>query len=215
MGCQKSVDSGANADSLVPAAAGHIVAFTAVDLLECFRKARVPLQATPTLEICERLLSFLPLGRPSDVTWTGQRISPKAAKAACALLAELPAIEANWRAHYSGAHSNKDTRMAQIWEKAVFEPLADLRRALHGCKGLITPTPNPFPEDRKAAINDLHALFCEAVRPVAPHQKVGTTAEGACARFIIEALPRLGYGSVTGDAVEMHFKRQRKRPPRR
>jgi hypothetical protein len=205
----------------VPAATARQPAPTAVDLLACFKRAQLSPSDMPTLEMCESLLPFLPPGCPTDIEQFGASIGKKSAQAAEDLLQALPEVEAYWRAHLEAAKIRALTAAvrrdpSKIWNEAVFEPLRDLCRNLHRCMGLLTQSPDPFPENRGDAMDALLALFVEAARHTTPNRKkIGTSAEGPASRFIKEAICRLGYGSISGDAVSQHFKRKRSRTAHR
>lgn len=199
----------------VPFATARQSALTAGDLLACFERARLSPSDMPTLEMCEHLLPFLPPACPTDIEHFGATIGTTAAQAAADLLQELSSVEAYWQAHFAVACQEAliaGVRQdpSETWQKAVFDPLRDLRRSLLQCKGLLTPSPDPFPESRPDAIDALLDLFMEAARLTKRNRKkIGTSSEGPASRFMRDALFRLGYGTITGDAISQHFKRRR------
>lgn len=181
---------------------------SAEEIRKCFEDAGIALPRIPTLDQCENARTLMPSHRADNPQPIGGAGMPHLAiTASRQLLDALPGVKAYWRNHEEAAHAN--------WKREVFDRLDRLQATLVDCQGLLSPSPDPFPESRDDAIEQLADVFDWAMAKASPGKKFGRRSRGPLTRFVSNALERLGYGIVSPDSLRQHFRGRAGKPSKK
>jgi hypothetical protein len=199
-------------EPLTPTATAEVKLLTAAELRECFEVALLRKVAIPSLEDCEKLLPFMPGGRPQAIVLSGPAIPAAADRARVDLLKALPAVETYWRGHVEATRpqGHLAAEHAVAWNNVVFNRLTALRAALEDARDLVAAGPDPFPENCDDAAAELRDVFTRGMEMSAPGRQFGFSGRGPGNRFVAAALLRLGYGERSADGLRKRYKRNQR-----